>query len=136
MTVSEKMILRLEAWQRKNKKTEAVLFSAAWLMFYLLRVLNRSVFVSSSLDMLLRIGLYVWFISLMAWLVLLLNPYFADYLRRRHAGASLEEAMLFEAKRPTTGSVWSDAAVFLLIVIAGVGFIGYFLYQMSIVGKR
>lgn len=126
MAPLKKIIASLEQWQRKNKKAEAVFFGAVWLMLSLLRALNQAKFSSNIFETLLDIGFYAWFIVLVGWSVLMLNPLLGEYLRRREAGESREEAMLFEAKHSTTGSVWLDAVIFFSVILAGVGVIFYF----------
>lgn len=122
-----KIVFRLERWQRKNQKAEAVCFGVVWLTFSLLRALNHAKFSSNVFETLIDVGFYAWFIVFAGWSVLMLNSLLVTYLRRRKAGESREEAMLFEAKRSTTSSVWLDAAIFLSVILAGIGIILYFI---------
>lgn len=131
MPALEKIILRLERWQTKNRKAEAIFFATSWLMFSLLRVLNHATFAFNIFETLLSIGLYTWYIVFTIWCVLFLTPYLGAYLRRRRAGASVEQAMLFDAKRTFTASVWIDAFVFILVGAAAFCVVGYLMYQIG-----
>ncbi|MBS0631484.1 MAG: hypothetical protein JSS11_06195 [Verrucomicrobia bacterium] len=131
MPALEKIILRLERWQTKNRKAEAVFFAASWLMFSLLRVLNHATFGFNIFETLLSIGLYIWYIVFTIWCVLFLTPYLGAYLRRRRAGESVEQAMQFETRRTFTGSVWIDALVFVLVGATAFCVVGYLIYQIG-----
>lgn len=136
MKTPSDMILRLEALRRRRRRGISAFFGAAALLWYVLRALNRSVFVSGAVEAFLSVGIYVWLGCLIAWIALLMNPLLAQYVRRRREGSPAADAMLFGAKRPFTGSVWGDAAIFLVIVAAGAGLAGYLVHQVGPVGRR
>lgn len=129
MKRSADIFLRLNKWQQRNPRKVAAFFCGTALFWGLLRALNRAIFISPSIELFLRYGIYVFFVTILLGLVFWVNPLLAEYVRRRREGQSAEEAMLFETKRPFTGSVWADAAVFLLIVMVGAGAIFYFVYH-------
>jgi len=77
-------------------------------------------YLSEGAELLLKVGAYVSLAAIFAWLMFFINPLFAQYIRRRQEGQSVQKAMLFDANHCFTGSVMLDAVIFFLVIVAGV----------------